>query len=97
MAEKKTYTVHRAMHGDGKDYARGDTREMTEAEAAPLVASGALALEGDDAAVREPGVQHTFGRAPSKVNDGGYVAATGEGILPPRATPAAKPAVKKPA
>lgn len=80
MADKKSYTVHRAMHGDGKDYVRGDTREMTEVEAAPLVKTGALALKGEAPAAREPGVRHTFGQAPSQVNEGGYTTATGEGV-----------------
>lgn len=97
MADKLTYTVHRAMHGDGKDYARGDTRELTEIDAAPLVATGALSLKGEDPVTREPAVRHTFGTEPSKVNDGGYTTATGEGIsIKPTATakPAAKPAAK---
>ncbi len=38
----KTYTVARAMTADGKDYARGDTRELSEGDAAHLLASGAL-------------------------------------------------------
>ncbi len=38
----KTYTVARAMTADGKDYARGDVRELTEGDAAHLLASGAL-------------------------------------------------------
>jgi hypothetical protein len=95
MADKKTYTVHRAMHGDGKDYARGDTREMTETDAAPLVASGALSPEGEEPAARAAGVEHTFGTKPSTVNDRGYTSATGEGIAAPRAAPANKPAAKK--
>ena len=37
MAEQKRYTVHRSMHGDGKDYEAGDTRLMAEADAAELV------------------------------------------------------------
>ncbi|WP_347091676.1 hypothetical protein [Sphingomonas parapaucimobilis] len=99
MAEKKTYTVHRSMHGDGKDYARGDTREMTETDAAPLVALGSLSLEGDEPTDRPAAVKHTFGQEPSKVNDGGYTTATGDGVVVPRtATPAkAKPVSGKPA
>lgn len=38
---KKTYTVLRQQLGD-RDYARGDTRELTEAEATPLIAMGAI-------------------------------------------------------
>lgn len=38
----KTYRVARAMTSNGKDFARGDKRELTEHDAAPLVASGAL-------------------------------------------------------
>jgi hypothetical protein len=89
MADKKTYTVHRAMHGDGKDYERGDTREMTEADAAPLVELGALSIKGSDPADRPAAVRHTFGQEPSAVNDGGYTVATGDGVVAPRtATPA---------
>lgn len=87
MTDTKTFTVHRAMHGDGRDYARGDTRKMTELDAAPLVKSGALSPEGEDPAIREPAVQHTFGQRPSEVNERGYVAATGEGIQPPKPAP----------
>lgn len=38
----KTYRVARAMTSNGKDFARGDKREMTEVDAAELVAGGAL-------------------------------------------------------
>lgn len=62
MADMKTYTVHRAMHGDGRDYERGDTRDMTEIDAAALVESGALSLEGENPAVRTSSVRHTFGK-----------------------------------
>ncbi len=88
MTEKK-FTVHRAMHADGRDYERGDTRTMTEADAAPLVKSGALSPEGEEPAQRAAAVEHTFGQRPSEVNDGGYTSATGEGITLPR-TPAAR-------
>lgn len=60
---KQKYTVHRAMHGEGRDYARGDTRELTEVEAAPLVATGALAKQGEVPLERGEPVQHTFGTA----------------------------------
>jgi hypothetical protein len=80
MSEKKTYIVNRAMHGDGKDYARGDTRQLTEADAALLVQSGALTEKGGKTAEREPTVRHTFGNEPSKVNDEGYTSATGESV-----------------
>jgi hypothetical protein len=92
MAEKHTYTVNRAMHGDGKDYARGDTRELTEADAATLLATGALSPKGKPAAEREPGVRHTFGQEPSETNEG-YTTATGDGVVAPRT--ATKPAAKK--
>jgi hypothetical protein len=59
----KTYTVHRSMHGDGRDYEPGDTRELDEIDAAALVESGALSLEGEDPRVREPAVRNTFGKA----------------------------------
>lgn len=38
----KTYRVARAMTSDGTDYARGDKRDLSEGDAAPLVQSGAL-------------------------------------------------------
>lgn len=88
MADKHTYTVHRAMHGDGKDYARGDERELTEAEAAPLVATGALAKKGQKPVQRPPvAVEHTFGAA----SDGGSVTITDKRETAPAA---AKPAAK---
>jgi hypothetical protein len=93
MTEKKTYTVHRAMHGGGKDYERGDTREMTELDAAAMVKAGALSLEGEEPVKRPvPAVEHTFGTRPSELNERGYTAATGEGILPPKAPAKPKPA-----
>lgn len=85
MAAKETYIVNRAMHGDGRDYARGDTRQLTETDAAPLVATGALSRKGEKPAEREPAVRHTFGQEPSKLNDEGYTTAVGEGIQLPRA------------
>jgi hypothetical protein len=93
MADKHTYTVNRAMHGDGKDYARGDERQLTETDAAALIATGALSLKGKDPAEREPAVRHTFGTEPSAVNEGGYTTATGGAIASPRA-PASKSAPK---
>ena len=63
MADTKTYTVYRSMSGNGKDYARGDEREMTEADAAPLVATGALALKGEVPMERGDPVRHMFGTA----------------------------------
>jgi hypothetical protein len=93
MADKHTYTVNRAMHGDGKDYVRGDTRELTETDAAALVATGALSLKGKEPVEREPAVRHTFGTEPSAVNEGGYTTAIGEGVSVNRA-PATKPAAK---
>jgi len=64
MADK-TYDVHRSMMGD-KEYVRGDTRTMSEADAATLVESGALSLEGEDPVAREPAVIHAFGSAKSE-------------------------------
>ncbi|NJR80448.1 hypothetical protein [Sphingomonas corticis] len=69
MAEKKTYVVYRAMHGEGRDYARGDEREMTEADAATLVKSGALALKGEVPMERAEPVRHTFGTAKTSQRD----------------------------
>jgi len=61
MADKKKFTVNRSMQDGATSYDRGDTREMTEVDAAPLLASGALSLPGEEPAVREPAVRHTFG------------------------------------
>lgn len=72
MAEKHEYTVNRAMQDGATTYERGDTRKMTEIDAAPLLASGALSKVGEDAAEREPAVRHTFGTEPSEHNDRGY-------------------------
>lgn len=90
MSSKQIYIVTRAMHGDGKDYARGDTRQLSETDAAPLVAAGALAKEGEEPTAREPAVRHTFGTEPSKVNDQGYTSASGEGIKAPDSANKAK-------
>ncbi len=79
MSDKHTYTVHRAMHGDGKDYARGDTREMTELEAAPLVATGALAKKGEVPFERGAAVAHTFGAIKAQPGDT-YTPAIGAGV-----------------
>ena len=84
MAEKQTYTVHRSMIGDGRDYNRGDTREMAPADAAEMIVSGALSEEGKGPLVREPSVRHTFGAEPSAVNDAGYTTPTGEGVVTDR-------------
>lgn len=81
MAEKKTYTVHRSMHGEGRDYVRGDKRDLTEADAAALVKTGALSLEGEEPAVADPAVRHTFGSEPSAVNRAGYTTPTGDGVI----------------
>ena len=81
MAEKQTYDVHRSMHGDGRDYVRGDTREMSATDAAPLVEAGALSEEGQEPLVREAGVRHTFGSEVSAVSERGYTTATGEGVI----------------
>jgi hypothetical protein len=77
MADKKTYTVNRAMLGD-KDYARGDTRELTAAEAAPLLETGAISEKGKEPEEREPAVRHTFGTL--KNEDEGYVPATTDSV-----------------
>lgn len=63
MSDKHKFTVNRAMQDGAKSYERGDTREMTEIEAAPLLAAGALSKEGEKPAERKPAVQHTFGAA----------------------------------
>lgn len=87
----KTYDVHRSMHGDGKDYEPGDTRELDEADARALVDMGALSLKGDAPFVRPDPVRHTFGAHPSEVNDGGYTTAAGEPVAINRpAAPKAK-------
>jgi hypothetical protein len=67
MSDKKIkYEVRRSMQNGAESFERGDTREMTEAEAAPLLRSGALCMPGEDPAEREPAVQHTFGTAPQE-------------------------------
>ena len=81
MAEKQTYTVHRSMIGDGREYTRGDTREMAPADAAEMIASGALSEEGKEPLVREAGVRHTFGSEVSAVSEAGYTTPTGEGVI----------------
>jgi hypothetical protein len=78
---KKSYTVHRAMHCDGKDYARGDVREMSETDAAALVGLGALSEVGTHPVTRDPAVLHTFGTQPSEVTERGYTTATGKGVV----------------
>ncbi len=91
MSDKKTYDVHRSMHGDGRDYGRGDTREMTEADAVGLVATGALSLKGQKPVEPTPAVEHTFGTAPSELNENGFTVAAGEGVKLPTSAKAAKP------
>ncbi len=61
----KTYTVHRSMVGtDGREYGRGDEREMTDVEAAELLANGAIAVKGEAPVSRKTSaVEHTFGKA----------------------------------
>lgn len=45
MAEKHTYIVKRAMSAGTESFARGDERQMTEADAKHLVDTGALKLK----------------------------------------------------
>lgn len=66
MADKQKYTVNRSMQDGPTSYERGDTREMTAVDAAPLLATGALSRHGEKPAERQPAVQHTFGAASSK-------------------------------
>lgn len=91
MAEKIKYTVNRSMQDGATSYNRGDTRELTAHDAAFLLASGALSLPGEEPAVREPGVQHTFGSRPSSVN--GYTSPSPETAIevPTKASAPAKP------
>lgn len=93
MANMKTYTVHRGMHGDGRDYVPGDTRELTEADAAVLVESGALSLEGEEPKVREPAVRNTFGAAEPTGHLNSTIATTDEKMVATRIVKA--PAVPK--
>ena len=81
MADTKTYIVNRSMHGEGRYYARGDTRKLTEADAASLLASGALSEQGKEPVTREPAVRHTFGTEPSRVTERGYTTPTGDGVI----------------
>lgn len=69
MAEKHEYTVHRSMQSGAESFARGDTRQLTEAEAAPLVETGALSRKGQKPVERTSGVQHTFGTAKSSEDE----------------------------
>ena len=91
MADKIKYNVNRSMQDGATSYNRGDTRELTAHDAAPLVASGALSLPGDTPKVREPGVQHTFGSRPSSVE--GYTSASPETAIeiPTKPSTPAKP------
>lgn len=73
MADRQKYTVHRAMQGDDKAYERGDTRELSAADAAPLLASGAISLPGKEPVRRGAGVEHTFGAR--KNEDSGFTSA----------------------
>ncbi|WP_066723559.1 hypothetical protein [Sphingomonas pituitosa] len=67
MSDKKIkYEVRRSMQCGAESFERGDTRELTEAEALPLLKSGALCLPGEDPAQRDPAVMHTFGSAPQE-------------------------------
>lgn len=72
----KSYLVNRSMTGD-RDYERGDTREMEEAEAADLIESGALSEPGVAPRVRPNGVTH----GALEPADG---ASAAEVVLPPR-------------
>lgn len=54
MAVKKEYVCARAMTDNGRDYERGDTIEMAEAEAAQLVGMGALKEKVDPTPKPEP-------------------------------------------
>ncbi len=67
MSDKKiTYEVRRSMQCGAESFERGDTRELTEAEAAPLLQTGALCLPGEEPAERKPAVEHAFGDAPQQ-------------------------------
>jgi len=88
MADKIKYTVNRSMQDGAQSYERGDTREMTEVDAAPLLATGALSKPGAKDTEREPPVRHTFGTAPTE--DAGYTSATGETVRPDRKAKPAK-------
>jgi hypothetical protein len=93
MSEKKKYEVHRSMQDGATEYNRGDTREMTAGDAAPLIASGALSEPGKKPHVRDGGVTHAFGKAEGS---------SAEIVNPPRdpsvkvddQRPAAKPKAK---
>lgn len=78
MAEKQKYTVNRTMQDGPHEYCRGDTRALTEIDAAPLLASGAISKPGEEPATREPAVTHTFGSAPTE--NAGYTDA-GDGSI----------------
>lgn len=80
MSDKIKYLVHRSMQSGSESFERGDTRELTEIEAAPLLESGAISLPGEKPATRTAGVQHTFGAAEG-----------GSPLKLPEKAPAAKP------
>lgn len=80
MADKIKYTVNRSMQDGSNTYERGDTRELTEIDAATLLASGALSLPGKPAADRDPAVVHTFGTSPAE-DAVRYTTPTGDGVV----------------
>lgn len=95
MSDKKIkYQVNRSMQDGAKSYARGDTREMTEAEAETLLRTGALSLPGEDPATPEPAVKHTFGAAPQHSPEGFTVANPDNAITMPERAPAPAKAAK---
>jgi hypothetical protein len=79
--KKFEFTVMREMHGD-REYAAGDTREMTAADAVGLVRAGALEPKGKEAkaAMEEiAGDAETWGVRPVRSSS----AAAGDQLLNP--------------
>ncbi len=94
MADKQDYTVNRAMQDGAVSYARGDTRQLNEVDAATLLASGAISEKGARPAEREPAVRHTFGAEKSTVGDYTSAAAGSVVIADKRANSATAKAKK---
>lgn len=90
-----SFVVQRAMQDGATEYLPGDTREMRTADAAELVAIGALTPVGVDPPAREPAVRHTFGSVASEVNARGFTSASGDAVVLTRPSDAAHDAALK--
>ena len=93
----KKYTVNSPLNHDLRPYAIGDTVEMSEAQAAHLVALGRITLvEAEAAPGKEAGLQNDAAQPPGADADTAAAAAAA-----PTVAPAARPELveraKKPA